>query len=43
MNKEIYMTPEMEITVFEAEDIVTASNEGFDQEAGEVSLFDLKF
>ena len=41
MNKEIYMTPEMEITCFEAEDIITSS--GFDNEAGEVSIFDLKF
>lgn len=40
MNKEIYMTPEMEITCFEAEDIITTSSEF---EAGEVSLFDLKF
>ena len=42
MNKEIYMAPEMEITVFEAEDIITSSIE---IETGETptSLFDLKF
>ena len=43
MNKEIYMTPEMEITVFEAEDVIRTSGEEFETGESPTSLFDLKF
>lgn len=38
--KEVYMTPEVEITVFEAEDVIRTSGEEF--EAGEVLVFDAR-
>lgn len=44
MNKEIYMVPEMDITYFEAEDVITTSGDGTGDETGDspYSLFDLK-
>ena len=39
MKKELYTTPEMEVTYFEAEDVITTSTE---LEEEDFSLFDLK-
>lgn len=42
MQKELYITPEMDITYLEAEDIITTSL-GIGDETEEFSLFELMF
>lgn len=42
MKKEVYITPEMEVTCFEAEDILTSSLFEI-EDAESMNLFDLLF